>query len=170
LSVRVRVKALPRIERVATMYREVARQYHDFRPAWTALKPEFAANVLQAILTEGASIGAPWAPLSEGYARRKAQEGHGREAYVRSGRLIGEQRALAAGWSARATSASYYSKVRYSYALQRGGGKTRYPGRRFIGYSQQLEQKTRDGIEKRADAIIAEAVERMRARGEDPGV
>jgi len=160
--VRIRFTPHPTLDKVAEMYGEVAKNLRDFRPAWRTLKPTFAAGVVQALITQGQSIGAPWAALTARYAARKAREGHGRQPMVRTGLLLGEQRALAAGMVFHRLSCGYYSKIRYSYPIQRGGGKSHLPARRFFGFTPAMEEATMAAIGARADEILAAAAARVK--------
>ncbi len=148
---------------IAEMYREVERKYQDFRPAWRSLKPVFAAGVAQAILSEGASIGERWEALDPRYAERKAREGFGQQTMVRTGKLLAEQRDGKAGYSASRFGAAYYSKRRYAYPLQRGGGKAPYPSRPFFGFTPFMEEATLNAIQARIDQILVDAARRNEA-------
>lgn len=59
----------------------------DLRPAYEEIADRFASMELLLFATEGASGGAPWAPLSPGYRTWKERNYPGRPILVRTGDL-----------------------------------------------------------------------------------
>jgi morphogenesis family protein len=65
---------------------ELARRMGDLSPVWRDILADWKSSQKQVFSSEGASIGAHWAPLSPRYAEWKARH-YGNQMLVRSGSL-----------------------------------------------------------------------------------
>lgn len=158
---RVRLSIRPTPEKVRRVFGELPRRLQDWRPAWHRLKPFLPAGLAEVIESEGTLLGERWAPLSEAYARRKALEGHGRTMFVHSGRLLGSLHAARGGGTLSKTQLSYYPRERYGFVLHRGGGKSKVPARRWIGWTPEMTERAVAALERRADELLAQTAAQL---------
>jgi hypothetical protein len=135
------------------------KNLQNWQPAWKASKPWIASTITANILSRGHLIGLPWKELNARYQQRKSAEGWGSVDLIRTGKLIREHETEQAAWIAGRFYMAYYSKLRYTYPLQKGGGKAPYPGRQYMGYTEELEARVLELIQARANEVLAGAVE-----------
>ena len=75
-------------KQISRVLPNIGNQVHDWTPAFAEtarrLKAKFSK---EAFVTQGASVGAPWAPLSPEYAAWKAKRYPGKGILVRTGKM-----------------------------------------------------------------------------------
>jgi hypothetical protein len=79
---------------------ELARRMGDLSPAWREILADYKGQQRTVFATQGASIGAPWRPLSARYAAWKAAH-FGGQMLVRSGSLRAAAEGRGSGYSER---------------------------------------------------------------------
>lgn len=74
-------------DKAAAILGAVLRPMREMRPLWQAIRPVLEQAAVARFGSQGSSDGAPWAPLSPAYARRKAMTHPGRGILQRDGSL-----------------------------------------------------------------------------------
>lgn len=123
---------------------DAGRRVKDYTPAWGRILSLLIRHNRQTILSKGASIGKPWAPLTEDYQIAKLRKGGGRAIGKLTGALIRQATSMSSGRVSKNSVELGTHGLPYSVFVKFGVQQPKVLGRRALfWWTGQLRNKTR---------------------------
>lgn len=151
-----RFKTEPSFRRLAKQLGDAGRELTDWRPAWRAFSPLVGPEMARVLRSQGVAIGERWAPVSTGYAQRKAAAGKGRITGYLTGQLRAELEQGVARRSVTRKRLRWGPRLPRAYVFHHGHGPNKdETARPFLAYTERLRAQLAEILSSRANEVLA---------------
>jgi len=161
----LRFKMDPDPRHVAESVGLLADEFQDWRPAWVRLVPEFAKGLQEVVTSQGAALGASWAPHSSNYVPRKRRRRRrgSRRVGIATGATYRQITNAQSGLRAMTPGMVKFGPTKKKAFVFHYGHKNQ-PARPLIAFTPEMRLRTLYEMDRHAKDLLQQAADRIRGR------